>query len=175
MGTDTKDRIIQEAQQLFAQHSYAETSLAMIAEAAGIEKASLYYFFKNKEDLYYALVEEMIDQVVALHDEAPKNPSAKTFEQYLTNLFQLAADHGRILSAHGTLGKEKPEHILKKMQQVEAVVQETCTAHGVENTEHATRLVLDVAHAYAKTACMEQEVQDPSAYASYITNLLIAA
>ncbi|MFA5080624.1 MAG: TetR/AcrR family transcriptional regulator [Candidatus Paceibacterota bacterium] len=58
-----KDKILEISGMLFARHGYKGVSLSMIAEKVGIRKASLYYYFKNKEDLYFASVERMYDEL----------------------------------------------------------------------------------------------------------------
>jgi TetR/AcrR family transcriptional regulator, cholesterol catabolism regulator len=52
----TRQRILDSAARLFRAHGYAATSLADIAQAAGMRAASLYYHFDSKE----ALVREML-------------------------------------------------------------------------------------------------------------------
>lgn len=59
----TKDKVLEVSGKLFVRHSYRGVSLSMIAERVGIRKASLYYYFKNKEDLYFAAVEKMFDEL----------------------------------------------------------------------------------------------------------------
>ncbi|MCK9393578.1 MAG: TetR/AcrR family transcriptional regulator [Candidatus Paceibacterota bacterium] len=59
----TKDKILEVSGMFFARHGYKGVSLSMIAEKVGIRKASLYYYFKNKEDLYFASVEKMYDEL----------------------------------------------------------------------------------------------------------------
>ena len=54
----TKQRIVEAARQMFHQSGYAETSLADIAEKAGAQGGSLYYFFKTKEKLLEAVLED---------------------------------------------------------------------------------------------------------------------
>jgi AcrR family transcriptional regulator len=44
-GTDLKDTILREAQELFAAHGYAGTSIKQIAAASGCTTAALYYYF----------------------------------------------------------------------------------------------------------------------------------
>lgn len=48
----TKDRIIDAAQSVFAKLGFETASMSRIAAAACIDKSSLYYFFRNKEDLF---------------------------------------------------------------------------------------------------------------------------
>jgi AcrR family transcriptional regulator len=49
-----RDRILNEAQTLFAEQGYAGTSTRAIAQAAGVNLAQLHYYFGAKRDLYKA-------------------------------------------------------------------------------------------------------------------------
>jgi len=53
-GGGVRDRILDEAQALFAEHGYAGTSTRAIAQAAGVNLAQLHYYFGAKRDLYKA-------------------------------------------------------------------------------------------------------------------------
>ena len=44
--------ILKAAREVFAQNGYSETTMANIAEKAGMPVSSLYNFFKNKEDIF---------------------------------------------------------------------------------------------------------------------------
>lgn len=57
MKTDTRDRLIDTARQLFWQNGYANTGIAQILKAADAGSGSLYYFFPTKEDLLRAVLE----------------------------------------------------------------------------------------------------------------------
>ena len=54
--------IAQTALCLFSQRGYAATSVEQIAEAATIGKGTVYEYFKTKEDLLVAAVQEWVDQ-----------------------------------------------------------------------------------------------------------------
>lgn len=56
---DTRMSISRAATQLFAEHGYAGTSIRDIVEAAGVTKPVLYYYFKNKEDLYRTILNDI--------------------------------------------------------------------------------------------------------------------
>jgi AcrR family transcriptional regulator len=47
-----RERILTEAQALFAEHGYAGTSTRAIAQAAGVNLAQLHYYYGAKRDLY---------------------------------------------------------------------------------------------------------------------------
>ena len=51
MKSDTRERLIEAARDLFLKQGYASTGIAQILEAADAGSGSLYYFFPTKEDL----------------------------------------------------------------------------------------------------------------------------
>ncbi|MEW6258932.1 MAG: TetR/AcrR family transcriptional regulator [Thermodesulfobacteriota bacterium] len=57
---ENKDLILDAAARLFSQKGYAGTSIREIVEAAGITKPTLYYYFRNKEELYIELMETAV-------------------------------------------------------------------------------------------------------------------
>lgn len=60
--SNTKMEILDESLKLFAIYGYEATSISMITEAVGIKKASLYFHFKNKQDILDTLVEALTDE-----------------------------------------------------------------------------------------------------------------
>lgn len=58
MIKDTKDYIIDEAFKLFLNHSYEAVSISVISEAIGLTKGALYHHFKNKEELFKAVIDK---------------------------------------------------------------------------------------------------------------------
>ena len=95
MIIDTAERILNEGEQLFAEHGFAGTRLASIAEAAGLGNAGLLYHYPSKAVLYRAVLDsiaedlderttaadtsaapvdrlrEMIDSLISLHRDRP--------------------------------------------------------------------------------------------------------
>lgn len=56
---DTKDRIVDEARQLFNEQGTAAVSTNHIAKAAGVSPGNLYYHFRNKEEIIRAIFERI--------------------------------------------------------------------------------------------------------------------
>lgn len=52
---DTKERILDVAERLFADHGFAATSLRAITKAAGVNLAAVHYHFGSKEGLFQAV------------------------------------------------------------------------------------------------------------------------
>jgi len=61
----TRARILDAAVRQFSENGLAGARTEQIAEAAGVNKALLYYYFTSKEDLYAAAIEAVIGSVRA--------------------------------------------------------------------------------------------------------------
>lgn len=60
MASDTKERILESALEIFARDGYAGTNIKDIAESVGIVKSALYRHFSSKEDMWNEVLEMMI-------------------------------------------------------------------------------------------------------------------
>lgn len=65
-GPKTKAKILRSAEALFARKGIDATSVDAIAKAAGVNKALIYYHFKNKQDLVAALIAGVLNELEAL-------------------------------------------------------------------------------------------------------------
>jgi AcrR family transcriptional regulator len=61
--TDTRDRVLQVAQVLFAERGYRGTSLRDIAKRIGIKAPSLLHHFPSKQLLYLAVLDKMFESL----------------------------------------------------------------------------------------------------------------
>ena len=60
-GAMTRERILAEALDLFARHGYAGARMEKIAAGVGINKASLYFHFKSKEEIFMELFRTIVE------------------------------------------------------------------------------------------------------------------
>jgi AcrR family transcriptional regulator len=67
---DTRQRLLDVAVRLFIRHSFAGTSLQMIADELGFTKAAIYYHFRTREQLLLAVMEPMLRRLRAVVDTA---------------------------------------------------------------------------------------------------------
>jgi AcrR family transcriptional regulator len=59
--SDTKQRILQTARELFTSQGVQQTSLQEIADRLGITKPALYYHFASREELIRSIVTPLLD------------------------------------------------------------------------------------------------------------------
>ena len=74
--TQTRQRLIDVAVELFSRHSYAGTSLQMIADELGFTKGAIYHHFRTREELLRAIVEPMLEQLRAIVEAAEQQRTA---------------------------------------------------------------------------------------------------
>ena len=66
---ETKRKLQECAMKEFLEKGYMKASLRNICREAGVTTGALYFFFKDKEDLFASLVDEPIRQLqIALQD-----------------------------------------------------------------------------------------------------------
>ena len=61
LENNARERLLETATELFAEKGYAGASVREIVEKAGVSKPVLYYYFKSKEGLFYAILEWAAD------------------------------------------------------------------------------------------------------------------
>jgi TetR/AcrR family transcriptional regulator, cholesterol catabolism regulator len=59
--TGLRDTILDKAKNLFIKHGYHALSMREIAEEVGVSKAALYYHFKDKEELFIAVLNQNLE------------------------------------------------------------------------------------------------------------------
>jgi TetR/AcrR family transcriptional regulator, acrAB operon repressor len=76
----TREHILDIAEQVFSERGVARTSLADIADAAGVTRGAIYWHFRNKSDLFTGLLDRvalpMEEMVARAADEAAADPLA---------------------------------------------------------------------------------------------------
>jgi len=58
-----REQILSVGKKLFIQHGYHGLAMRQISEAVGVSKAALYYHFKDKEELFVAILESNLGQM----------------------------------------------------------------------------------------------------------------
>jgi len=59
-GRSTRDSIVEAARRLMHVHGYHATSLDDVLRGSGVGKGNFYHYFRSKEDLGYAIIDETV-------------------------------------------------------------------------------------------------------------------
>src|SRR5436305_15254926 len=87
-----REELTRIAARLFAERGYHGTSLADLAEALGIQKASLYHHIETKEDLLWEVAWAGAEAFHAALDAVPDAPAAERLRLALRGHLRVVAE-----------------------------------------------------------------------------------
>ena len=63
MVNKTRNKLLEVARHIFAKNGLENTTMNDIAVASGKGRRTLYTYFKSKEDIYFAVIEEELERL----------------------------------------------------------------------------------------------------------------
>ena len=101
VANEGRERLIEAAMQLFTERNYTDVAIHEIAEAAGMTRSAPYYHFRNKEDLFVAVVHRQLRSLFSRVQE--ETAAATTFRGQLEAIVKVAVEmtstpYGRFIS-----------------------------------------------------------------------------
>jgi TetR/AcrR family transcriptional repressor of nem operon len=76
-NSDKRSRLIQSALALVYKRGFAETRLIDIAAEANVPAGNVYYYFKTKEEIGAAIIDERLSQIKTLQEKLGRMDSAQ--------------------------------------------------------------------------------------------------
>jgi len=87
-------KIIEAAQEEFIIQGYKGATVQSIADRANLPKANILYYFKNKENLYHAVLEQTLDMWdKGIGDIDPKDGPKVALEKFIASKVKMSFDH----------------------------------------------------------------------------------
>jgi len=96
-GSILPETILQAATRLFIEQGFDGTSMNDIAEALGVTRTAVYYYYKNKEAILVALTDNITRVAAQLAEQAAQHKDLPPIEALRT----LVARHVRLIIDHG--------------------------------------------------------------------------
>ena len=73
-GEATKNRVVETAKQLFHLQGFSNTSMDDIIKKSGVKKGNLYFYFKSKDELGYAVLNRSTEIFMQTHQRFAAKP-----------------------------------------------------------------------------------------------------
>ncbi len=73
-GPERRRRILEGAKRVFAARGYHDTNISHICDDLGIARGTLYQYFKSKQDVFRAVIEDLLDRVRKFIETVPPLP-----------------------------------------------------------------------------------------------------
>lgn len=128
----TRDKILATSKELFNQQGFGEPTLNSIAQTIGISRGNLTYYFKDKDELLAALVEEMWEKYEHSIGKAMQFPSWESTNDATHAYLKLQEEYAFIffdirVSAHPNvikqIGRMKTDTIERQMSTIAFSIQ----------------------------------------------------
>ena len=111
-SSETRERILISARQLFADRGFAQTPMTLIAEDAGVTPAAVRFHFPGRAAIFEVVYTRTIDSVVEL--ARPRIETAPTFvakvDALLGSLLELQKSHRHVANFTATASVEIKRH-----------------------------------------------------------------
>ena len=122
MVVKTREKLIEVARQLFAHKGVANTTMNDIAAASEKGRRTIYTYFKNKKEIYNAVLESESDRMVTSLREivAQDAPVEVRLRRFLLSRLE----HGRTISSAYTSLKTWLKFDVRRMERIHRLVAE---------------------------------------------------
>lgn len=144
----TKKRLIEVARELFASKGKKDVTMNDIAELSEKGRRTLYTYFKNKDEVYNAVIEDELMTIINSLAQVSKkdvDPYDKLKEHIITHLVTMK----RVVMRNGTLRADffnniyEVERVRKKIDKAELELLKNILKEGVE-TEKFRNMDVDI-------------------------------
>jgi AcrR family transcriptional regulator len=121
--SDTRDRILAGARELFARNGIDKTSIRAIASGAGVDAALVHHYFGTKQQLFVAAIRIPIDpmQVIGPMRETPVDELGLKLPSLLLPLWDSEMGSGLIATLRSLLAGNEVSLVRSFLQEVVAV------------------------------------------------------
>jgi AcrR family transcriptional regulator len=115
---ESKGEILAAAEKLFSRLGFQGTSMDQIAAAAGVNKALIYYYFPDKNELIAAIIQKTLDELSGGHGETKHAKSQDPAADLRDELAFLAGkrDMLAILFAEALKGKAANDSLFRSAE-----------------------------------------------------------
>ncbi|WP_421925946.1 TetR family transcriptional regulator C-terminal domain-containing protein [Neoaquamicrobium sediminum] len=94
--TEKREIILEAALEVFAQHGFRGATIDQIAEAAGMSKPNLLYYFRSKEDIHVTLMQRLLETWLApLRELDDIGDPITELRSYIRRKLEMARDYPR--------------------------------------------------------------------------------
>jgi AcrR family transcriptional regulator len=94
-GVETRQRLLEAAEQVFAELGYVDASIVKITEAAGVGQGTFYLYFSSKKEVFDELVRDLNRRIRHALKEASSRGETRVEAELLgfAAYFRFAAEH----------------------------------------------------------------------------------
>jgi TetR/AcrR family transcriptional regulator, cholesterol catabolism regulator len=141
---ERQQRLLAVAAEVIKEKGLDATSINDIAERLGTDRASVYYYYGSKQEIYLALVRHAVEEIVVVAESIASSPESATvrlqrliraaldaYERHYPIIFLYIQEDMRRVPGDGTVAGEELEKLGRRYEEALGRI----TADGVRNGE----------------------------------------
>ncbi|MCJ8007050.1 TetR/AcrR family transcriptional regulator [Lederbergia wuyishanensis] len=135
---DKKELILDNAVGIFAENGYYKATTALIAKAAGVTQPYVFHFFKNKEELFIAVIDRASKRIYEAFSgvDAPADQLMDTMGHEFMKMMKTHKDEIiLVMQSHAISETVIRDHVKEKFRLVHELVTEKLKMAGYPNPE----------------------------------------
>ncbi|TYQ17947.1 UNVERIFIED_CONTAM: TetR family transcriptional regulator [Acetivibrio alkalicellulosi] len=152
LSKDRQESIFDAAASVFAEEGYHYARISKICEKAGISNGALYKYFKNKEDLFYGVLDYGVKLVVNELYAKHTTKSLSIFDSiknFLTELVEFTENYRDYISIYSDLGSSSMKRFAylgsEKFEKEASVYTTKMVRASMERREINSKISVDMA------------------------------
>ncbi len=127
-ATRRVEAILDVAAGLFARHGFRKTSVADIIRDAGVARATVYKYFSTKEDIFHAVIQrEMQDMLCRVREEVEKESTTR--DRLRAAVLTHAAEIRKKVNVYRVTTKVLSDVIPRSEKEVERLMEEALSVY----------------------------------------------
>lgn len=166
--------ILEKSTECFIKFGYNKTTLDEIGDAIGFNKAALYYYFRNKEELFVQVVNNQLtiglNKLQTDLEDHPDNESK--ILKYLwnrttvyTNLIRLTSlSHENILDLNNTFEEIYGPYKLKEIEYISGILKKFSTSKSDKELKEFSGLLIDLVNSIGLSALLVKNITNQAQY-----------
>ena len=167
----TRQHIIKAAKSLFAKKGYSNTSMEEIADTIGVQKASLYYFFKNKEEIFLDIILGGFGELRRFFSEVT---SAMPLQKFIESYIKLCVKNSVVVRMIDSrvMSTAMKKRVINEVLEMKREIVKVLRNHRVFRPEFATQILADSVFAYVLHCNFVNHCPVSSDYSRYLASLI---
>ncbi|MDQ0899080.1 MULTISPECIES: TetR/AcrR family transcriptional regulator [unclassified Paenibacillus] len=137
---DRKEQIMDKAVGIFAELGYYKATTALVAKAAGVTQPYVFHFFKNKEELFNAVIDRAVSRIYETFSqvEAPADQLMHTIGHAFMQIMYAHRDEIiMVMQSHAISEPVIREHVREKFKIILTSIVAKFENAGIPNAEAA--------------------------------------
>lgn len=169
-----RKEILEKSTECFIKFGFNKTTLDEIGDAIGFNKAALYYYFKNKEELFVQVVNNQLTMGLnKLQQELENHPDneGKVLKylwnrtQVYTNLVKLTSlSNENILDLNNTFEEIYAPYKKQEIRYISSILSKINHSKSQSEIDEFSSLVLDMVNAIGLSALLVRNISNQSQF-----------